>query len=191
MIVIFDHLSLRLGCTKRVNVWILWICLSCTVMCVIFENNAIFFDWLHFASNLADMFTVTQGWTLLMTYPSSECYMIFWMMTIYSDTLHYSDITQVFYPVTDLDLISEYDFLPNCVRFPYNICNGCCMPTEGKLIGQRNLSDFGTCKCSNVETNLSWTFPVYGLLSSSFFRLLSQFEIYLETDWMIKLSFLF
>ena len=31
--------------------------------------------------------------------------------------------------VIDLDLITEFDFLPNCARFPWNICNGCGMPT--------------------------------------------------------------
>ena len=139
----------------------------------------------------SDMFTVTQGWTLLMTLASSECNMIFWMMTRNSDYLHYSNITPVFYSVTDLGLISEYDFFSYCMRFPKNICNGCFMPTEGELIGKLNLSDFGTCKCSIVETNLSWTFLVYVLLSSSFFMLLCRFDIYLETDWIIKLSLLF
>ena len=40
------------------------------------------------------------------------------MMTIYSDTLHWSGITPMFDPITDLDLITEFDFLPNCERFP-------------------------------------------------------------------------
>ena len=35
-----------------------------------------------------------------------------------------------FLTITDLDLITEFDFLPNCARFPWNICNGCGMPTE-------------------------------------------------------------
>ena len=39
------------------------------------------------------------------------------MMTIYSDTLHWSGITPIFDPITDLDLITEFDFLPNCERF--------------------------------------------------------------------------
>ena len=45
-------------------------------------------------------------------------------MTIFSDTLHWSDITPIFDPVTDLDLITEFDFLLNCARFPQIICNG-------------------------------------------------------------------
>ena len=48
--------------------------------------------------------------------------------------------------------------LPNCE----NICKGCVMPT---LRTPAVLSHFGTCKCSNVETNLSWTWLVSGLLS--------------------------
>ena len=50
--------------------------------------------------------------------PSPECYTTFWMMTIYSETLHLSDITAIFDPFTDLDLITKFDFLPNCERFP-------------------------------------------------------------------------
>ena len=37
-------------------------------------------------------------------------------VTIYSDTLHWSGITQIFNPITDLDLITEFDFLRE--RFP-------------------------------------------------------------------------
>ena len=42
------------------------------------------------------------------------CYTAFWMMTIYSDTLHWSGITPIFDPITDLDLIAEFGFLTNC-----------------------------------------------------------------------------
>ena len=98
--------------------------------------------------------------------PSPECYTTFWMTTIYSDTLHLSGITPIFDPVTDLDLIIEFDFLPNCERFPYNICNRCGMPTEDAYYsGHLVLSHFGTCKCSNVETNLSSNCLVSGPLS--------------------------
>ena len=71
-----------------------------------------------------------------------------------------------FWHFTDLDLITEFDFLPNCVRFPWNICNGCGMPTEDAYSsGHLVPSHFGTCVCSNVETNLSWTCLVSGLLN--------------------------
>ena len=42
--------------------------------------------------------------------PSPECNMTFWRMTIYSNTLHWSDITPIFETITDLDLITEFDF---------------------------------------------------------------------------------
>ena len=53
--------------------------------------------------------------------PLSQCYTTFWMMTIYSDTLHWSGITPIFDRITDLDLITEFDFLPNSERFPKSI----------------------------------------------------------------------
>ena len=50
--------------------------------------------------------------------------------------------------------------------FHRNICNGCGMPTEDAYAsGHLVLSHFGTCKCSNVETNLSWTCLVSWLLN--------------------------
>ena len=98
--------------------------------------------------------------------PSPECYTTFWMMTIFSGTFHWSGIAPIVDLVTDLGLITEFDFLPNCERFPKNIINGCGMPTEDAYSsGHLTLSHFGTYKCSYVETNLSWTCHVSGLLS--------------------------
>ena len=98
--------------------------------------------------------------------PSPECYTTFWMMTIYSDTLHWSGITPIFDRITDIDPITEFDFLPYYERFPKNIWNGCGMPTEDAYSsGQLILSHIGTYKCSHVETNLSWTCLVSRLLS--------------------------
>ena len=147
-------------------------------------------------------------------------------MTIYSDPLHWSDSSLIFYHVS-LDLTTEFDFYiiargfhrtfcngcgmstddssssghlvlsllglafwvtcwdqrhPISIRhctslwhnyrtehyywiwhftiywFPWSICDRCGMPTgyaysSGHLV----LSLFGTCMCSNVKTNLSWT----------------------------------
>ena len=50
------------------------------------------------------------------------------MMTIYSDSLHWSGITPMFYHITDLNLITEFDFLPNCERWDANRF----LPTESK-----------------------------------------------------------
>ena len=40
------------------------------------------------------------------------------LLIFYNDTLYWSGITSIFDPITDLDLITEFDFLPNCERFP-------------------------------------------------------------------------
>ena len=108
-------------------------------------------------------------------------------MTVYRDTLHWSGTTPIFYPFTDLDLITEFNFLPNCERFPKNICNGCGMPTEDAYSsGHLVLSHFGTCKCSNVETNLSWTCLVSGLLSfehPSVLLFLLGIDVYKAITW--------
>ena len=78
-------------------------------------------------------------------------------IVIYSNTLHWSDITPVFDPVSDLDLITEFGFLLNCTMFPLNICNFCGMAAEDDYSSEHLvLSHFGTCMSSNVETILSW-----------------------------------
>ena len=57
-------------------------------------------------------------------------------------------------------------YLTDLERFQQNICNGCGMPTgDADSSGHLVLSHFGTCMCSNVETNLSWTCLVSGLLN--------------------------
>ena len=78
--------------------------------------------------------------------PFPECYMIFWKMTIYSDTHHWSDITKMFDPVIDLDLITEFDFLPNCARGVHRIF------TKGAACQQRTLTPPDT-----------WSFHTLGL----------------------------
>ena len=71
-----------------------------------------------------------------------------------------------FFTVTDLDLITDIDLLPKHPRFSYNIWNGWGMPIEDAYSsGYLVLSHFGTCMCSYVETNLSRTCLVSGLLS--------------------------
>ena len=41
----------------------------------------------------------------------------FWKMTIYSNSLHWSEITPIFEPFTEQDLITEFNFLPYYTRF--------------------------------------------------------------------------
>ena len=49
--------------------------------------------------------------------PSPEYYTTFWMLTT-SVTPSIDRTLHQFFTVTDLDLITEFDFLPNCARFP-------------------------------------------------------------------------
>ena len=66
--------------------------------------------------------------------------------------------------LSQIRLLTEFDITD--YRFPWGICNGCGMPTgDAYSSGHLVLSHFGTCMCSNVETNLSWTCLVSGLLN--------------------------
>ena len=93
-----------------------------------------------------------------MRFPSLECYTTFWRITIYSDTLHWWDITPIFDPLLILALLPNLTFYLFVWGF-YRTC------ATGAACQQRTLTPpdtwfcptFGTCMCSNVETNLSWT----------------------------------
>ena len=99
----------------------------------------------------------------IMKLPSPKCYMTFWDMVICSDTLNWSDITPIFEPITELDLITNFDLITKFREVSIEHCNGCGWPTEDAYSsGHLVLSHFGTCICSNVETILSWTCHVYG-----------------------------
>ena len=127
----------------------IWICIMFCLLRPVFPNFVMFLDF---------EFRIPLATSILLFLSETEVHSVtFWGMTIYSDTLHWSDITPIFDPVIDLDLITEFDFLPNCERFPQNICNGCGMPTEDVYSsGHLVLSHFGPCKCINVDSNLSW-----------------------------------
>ena len=82
-------------------------------------------------------------------------------MTIYSDTLHWSGITPI------LTLLLILTLLPNLTF--YIIARGFHGTfATGAACQQRTLTPLDTwswtCKCSYVETNLSWTCLVSGLL---------------------------
>ena len=71
-------------------------------------------------------------------------------MTAYSDILHWSGILTL---IQFLTLLPNLTFSPNAR--PKNICNGCGMTTEdASSSGNLIMSLFGTCKRSNVETNI-------------------------------------
>ena len=67
--------------------------------------------------------------------------------------------------LTEYGLLTEI-YITELERFQQNICNGCGMPAgDADSSGHLVLSHFGTCMCSHVETNLSWTCLVSGLLN--------------------------
>ena len=77
--------------------------------------------------------------------PSLECYTTLLMMTIYNDTLHWSDIKPIFDPVTDLDIITEFDNLPNCGRF------------------HRTFATAAACQQRTLTPPDTWSYPTLGL----------------------------
>ena len=54
----------------------------------------------------------------IMKSPSPKCYMTFWDMTIYNDTLNWSDITPICELITELDFITDFDLITKFWRFP-------------------------------------------------------------------------
>ena len=50
--------------------------------------------------------------------------MTFWDMTIYNDTLNCSGITPICELITELDFITDFDFIAKFWRFPWNIATG-------------------------------------------------------------------
>ena len=98
----------------------------------------------------------------IMKSPSPKCYMTFWDMTIYNDTLNWSDITPFCEFITELDLIPILTLLPNFGSF-HRTLQRVRLANRGRLLLRTpGPVPFGTCICSNVETILSWTCHVYG-----------------------------
>ena len=63
-------------------------------------------------------FIVDMGISLnMMKYPSPKCNMTFWDMTIYSDTLNWSDITPICELITQLDFITDFGIITNFEGF--------------------------------------------------------------------------
>ena len=60
----------------------------------------------------------------IMKSPSPKCYMTFWDMTIYNDTLIRSDITPICEFITELDLNTDFDLINEFWRFPWSIATG-------------------------------------------------------------------
>ena len=92
----------------------------------------------------------------------SSIIMSFWDMTIYNDTLNWSDITPICQLITQLDLLPILTLLPNFGGFYRTLQRVRLANRERLLLRTPGPVIFGTCICSNVETILSWTCHVYG-----------------------------
>ena len=95
--------------------------------------------------------------------PSPKCYMTFWEIIIYSDTLHWSEISLNRDLVTELDLITVFDAVTLFREFSIGHLQWVRLANRGRLLLRTpGPVPFGTCICSNVDTILSWTCHVYG-----------------------------
>ena len=85
----------------------------------------------------------------IMQSPSPKCYMAFWDMTIYNNTLNWSDITPICELITELCFITDFDL--TCItkfwRFPYNIATGAASQ-------QRTLTPPATWSCPIWDLHL-------------------------------------
>ena len=54
----------------------------------------------------------------IMKSPFPKCYMTFWDMTMYNDTLDWSDTTPIYELITELDFITDFDLITKFWRFP-------------------------------------------------------------------------
>ena len=111
-------------------------------------------------------FTVDMGISSnIMKSPSPKCYMTFWDMTIYNDTLNWSDITPICELITELDFITDFDLFTYFGGF-HKTLQRVRLANRGRLLlWTPGPVPFGTCICSNVETILSWIVMCTDLLS--------------------------
>ena len=102
--------------------------------------------------------------------PSPEYNTTFWMMTIYSDTLHWSGITPIFHPITDLNLITEFDFLPYCERFHRTFATG------------------AACQQRTLTPPDTWSCPTLGLASVLMLRPMSPELVLFPGFWAANIT---
>ena len=108
-------------------------------------------------SSLIDMGILSN----IMKSPSPKFYMTFWDMIIYSDTLHWSDISFIRDFATEMDLITVFYGITLFREVSIGHFQWVRLASRGRLLLQTpGPVPFGTC--SNVETIISWTYHVYG-----------------------------
>ena len=90
--------------------------------------------------------------------------MSFWSMTICSDTLHWSDITQTCDLVTVMDLITEFHLFIKFREVSIEHLQLVQHANRGRLLWRTpGTVLFGTCICSKIETCFSKSCHVPGL----------------------------
>ena len=98
----------------------------------------------------------------IMKSPSPKWYMTFWDMTIYNDTLNWSDITPICELITELDFNTEFELITEFEGF-HRTLQRMRLANRGRLLLRTPCPvPFGTCICSYVENILSWTCHIYG-----------------------------
>ena len=73
--------------------------------------------------------------------------MTFWDMTLYNDTLNWSDNTPICELITELDFINDFDLITKFWRFPLNIASGAASQ-------QRTLTPPDTWSCPILDLHL-------------------------------------
>ena len=61
----------------------------------------------------------------IMKYPFPNCYMTFWDMTMYNETLNWSDIPPICELITKLDFITDLWPYYQILEVSTEHCNGC------------------------------------------------------------------
>ena len=91
----------------------------------------------------------------IMKSPSPKCYMTFWDMTLYNDTLNWSDITPIENLLPNWTLLPILTLLPNFGGFHRTLQRVRLANRGRSLLRTPGSVPFGTCICSYVETILS------------------------------------
>ena len=88
----------------------------------------------------------------IMKSPSPKCYKTFWDIIIYSDTLHWSDISPNRDLVTELDLIIVFDVITLFREVSIGYLQWVRLASRGRLLLRTpGPVPFGTCICSNLR----------------------------------------
>ena len=99
----------------------------------------------------------------IMKSPSPKYNMTFWDMIIYSDTIHWSDISPNRNLVYELDPMTIFDVITVFREVSIGHLQRVRLSNRGRLLLRTpGPFPFETCICSNIETILSWTCHVYG-----------------------------